>query len=244
MISKVILLTACINPNGMSFTAIQNVQTRLDQYKEALNWYLKNTKEKIVFAENSLSDFSCEYTEYINSGRLEYITFDGNNYDRNIGKGYGEALIIKMALLKSHFIAKSDIVVKITGRLIIKNYRQVVFFCRDSKTLYANSSLVNGQCLCYSVMFITPKVFLSDIFLSDISSLNDSKGYFFEHLLYDSMIKWKKCGGKHLDFLMPLNILGISGSTGEKYVKKRSFMHLKALVKYFSHLNLIYKNHI
>ena len=39
----VLLMTACINPQGMSKTVLQNKEERLTQYKTALNWYLRNT---------------------------------------------------------------------------------------------------------------------------------------------------------------------------------------------------------
>ena len=36
----VILLTACVNPNGMSKTVLQDVELRRKQYVNALNFYL------------------------------------------------------------------------------------------------------------------------------------------------------------------------------------------------------------
>lgn len=45
----ILLLTACINPDGMPFTCLADVGVRKKQYIEALNFYLKNTTRKIVF---------------------------------------------------------------------------------------------------------------------------------------------------------------------------------------------------
>ena len=57
----ILLLTACINPDGMPFTCLADVGVRKKQYIEALNFYLKNTTRKIVFVENSGTDMMAIY---------------------------------------------------------------------------------------------------------------------------------------------------------------------------------------
>ena len=94
----VVLLTACVNPNGMSKTVLQDVN--------ALNFYLQETSLPICFVENTGFDMSCEFHSYIDSGRLEYLCFKGNNYDKSLGKGYGEAVIILYATENSVFFKK------------------------------------------------------------------------------------------------------------------------------------------
>ena len=49
----VLLLTACINPNGMLYTTIQDTELRKKHYIESLFFYLTKTQYKIVFVENS-----------------------------------------------------------------------------------------------------------------------------------------------------------------------------------------------
>lgn len=117
----ILLMTACINPNGMSNTACQNKNIREVQYLEALNFYLSNTKFNILFVENSGIDISGRYREVIKKGRLEVITFDGNHYDRKLGKGFGEGLILKQAFEKSDLLKTSKVVIKVSGRHIVKN---------------------------------------------------------------------------------------------------------------------------
>lgn len=90
----ILFLTACVNPNGMAYTKLSNPEVRLRQYKEALDWYLDHTDMKILLVENSGTDFSGDYQEQIGCGRLEFLCFDGNGYDRARGKGYGEAAIM------------------------------------------------------------------------------------------------------------------------------------------------------
>ena len=54
----VILLTACVNPNGMSKTVLQDVELRRKQYVNALNFYLQETSLPICFVENTGFDMS------------------------------------------------------------------------------------------------------------------------------------------------------------------------------------------
>ena len=94
----VILLTGCINPNGMKYTALQDPKEREKQYIEAIGFYLRKTSLPIVFCENTnYIPFANYFSEHKKSGRFEYLTFDGNSYDKNKGKGFGEALIVDYA---------------------------------------------------------------------------------------------------------------------------------------------------
>ena len=56
--NQIIFLMACVNPKGMAYTKLSNPEIRLQQYKEALDWYLENTGNKILLVENSGYDFS------------------------------------------------------------------------------------------------------------------------------------------------------------------------------------------
>ena len=68
----ILLLTGCINPNGMPFTALNNKEERQNQYVKALHFYLSQTSYPIVFTENSGTDISILFKEDIESGRMEY----------------------------------------------------------------------------------------------------------------------------------------------------------------------------
>ena len=58
----ILLLTACINPDGMPFTCLADVGVRKKQYIEALNFYLKNwykAQRKAKFYINNCRSASC-----------------------------------------------------------------------------------------------------------------------------------------------------------------------------------------
>ena len=111
-LDNVLFLTACVNPGGMAYTKLQDGNVRLLQYKKALDWYLGHSDLPILVVENTMTDFSADYQSYIDSGRLEYLTFDGNQFDKSKGKGYGEMLIMKYGMEHSRFLKEAKRVTK------------------------------------------------------------------------------------------------------------------------------------
>lgn len=211
----VLLLTACVNPNGMSYTQLQSPEIRKKQYIDALNFYLGKTSYPIVFVENSGCDFSSDFTEYINSSRLEYLTFQGNNYDKSPGKGLGETNILRYALDNSLFIKKCKYFIKITGRLKVNNishfttskwmYLHNIFRCDLLKSGYAQSM----------VFISSPKV-LFKLLNNGFGNINDSLGIYFEHCLYESLRKCKQA--IIIPFAEAPAIEGYTGSNNDKYI--------------------------
>ena len=215
-----IMLTACVNPNGMAYTALQNVDERELQYRNALLFYLCMTDAPIVFVENTCSDFSADYRKYIDSNRLEYITFEGNNYDKNLGKGYGEALLIKEAFKRSRFLKESKYVVKITGRLVIRNIQQGL----SSRLLCINHLFradLRERVHLWTTLFVIETKMLKTIIDQNIETINDSKGFFFEHAIYNGLIKDKSV--KLIPFIHETKVEGVSGTVaGRTYASLMS----------------------
>lgn len=205
-----LLLTACINPNGMSYTQLQDSAERLRQYADALNYYLGKTSLPIVFVENSGYDISSSFVKEIGSGRLEVLTFNGNNYDKQKGKGFGEALILKYAFEHSQILKQCDYVVKITGRLIVRNIKSILFESR----LIKNELIVSYLCQDFldSRVFIASSSFYKDLFLPNIDRIDDGIGYYFESLLLDCK---KQTDWRPFYTLLP-QIDGVSGTYGTK----------------------------
>ena len=83
--STVILLTASISPDGMAYTAVQDSNERKRQYIDAIKFYIDSTNYPIIFCNNSGEDLSVEFPEVRN--RVEFLSFFGNDYDKQLGKG-------------------------------------------------------------------------------------------------------------------------------------------------------------
>lgn len=230
-----ILLTACVNPGDMIYTSIVDKDTRTSQYMGALNFYLENTVYPIVFVENSGTDISGPFKDYIENGRLEYLTFEGNNFKRNKGKGYGEAIIMEYAVHHSTFLQKADFIVKITGRLKLIDIRRQVRFhnyffphCDIQCVPYKNQSFADSR------FFIVTSDFLQDNFLKKKEMINDRKGCYLEHILFDSIICQSDYTFYPL-FLRPV-INGISGTSGQPYWEGNQYRiklsHLKEMLDF------------
>lgn len=234
MKEKVLFMTACINPKGMSNTAVLNMELRKHQYLEAVYYYLKNTKYRILFVENSGVDISSFFLEEIKAGRMEILTFEGNDFDKNLGKGYGEGLIVKQALCQSKWMKdRNIIIIKVSGRHVVKNIKEietVVSFGNVGKHFIACD--INPKAKgANSDMFIATSDFFS-IFEKYIGHINEKKGIWFEHVLYQAIIEYCKYSGKFIYLPMPLNQKGVSGSMGTVFKSPSSILVMKHLVKF------------
>jgi len=237
----VLLLTACVRPNGMTFTSLTDIDERMRQYVYALKWYLENTSLRVVVVENTGTDFSDMFNSYADSGRLEFITFDGNDFDKTKGKGYGEGIIIKKAFETSRIIGSSKNVMKITGRLVLSNIQHVIP-PPPLGIVYANLSIDKKRPLCHSYIFFAPGKFYKDYFIPNIERIDDSNNYFFESLLYDEIEEWVKDGNKHRVFKRPLKIIGNSGTDGHPYYTPSKFETVRTYLRYLYRKNFVKNN--
>ena len=224
----IILLTACINPGGMPFTVVSDATQRLNQYLLALQFYLQNTSCPIVFVDNSNMDKTpfLEYESQYGS-RLEILLFDGNKV-KTQGKGLGEMEIIEYALIHSKFdlLLDKHRIVKITGRLIVRNINSLLK-C-DKWHLYPYKSIV-----CHvnsDLTFADSRIFISlgsfmNLLVKQKKYLNDTKGIYFEHLLCQQIKQQKTF--TFFPFITEPHFEGISGSTGIKYEKPNTSLLYK-----------------
>lgn len=240
---NIILLTGCINPNGMSFTSLTDISIRINQYITAIDFYLKNTDLPIVFAENSDTDIKRYFS--INNKRLEIISFKGNN-DKERGKGYGEAEIIEYALNNSIIITASNSIcniTKITGRLLINNITNVInqrflFQNKNSIVVSFNSDFSFAD----SRIIIAPKAFYHS-FLKRKEEINDSINNYFEIVLSD-FIKNEKLFDFYPFYIEP-QIYGQSGTTSEIYrPHEDSFKRRLSYLSYATHQILLFNKHL
>ncbi len=216
----VLLLTACVNPYNMVYTKLVDPNIRRKQYIDSVAYYYKNTKYKIVICNNTGDDFRGIFN--YSDERFEYIFFEGNNYDSSLGKGYGEFEIIKYALSNSHLISNHDYIIKVTGRLIIPNVIKNISYTQRALNLPLNSVLTRFERytpIAHSECIAGPKLFFRFLISQD-NLINDSKHYYFEHLLYDTLQKGRFC---YSSFLRPQKIIGISGTHNIAYKNNYAF---------------------
>ena len=232
-----ILLTGCINPDGMPFTWLTDTNERLRQYVDAINYYLETTKSKIVFCENSNTDIFPLFENNNNNDRLEIHTFQGNK-EKLKGKGYGEAEIIEYAFQHSSLLKENIIVIKITGRLIVNNICQIIKslkYKNDFVTclFHSDLSFADSRIFCATPAFYTE-------FLRNKTKINDNEGRYFEHILSYTVIE---SSIQFIPFKEEPQITGISGSSGDCYQAKKPTKKQQLLFKRYS-LEQLYKVNI
>jgi len=211
-----ILLTGCINPDGMSYTKLQNKETRKSHYLEAINFYLMKTTSKVLFVENSGTDISNEFENGAYKERLEILTFYGNNYDKHLGKGYGEMLILKYAFENSAFISQCDTVCKITGRYKVLNIKQILQHFEGSKC-DVMVDLLHQMRYSDSRIFCAKNFFFTNYLFQIEKEINDIKGYYFEHSLKDAVLHAIIDDRSYLPFKYKPRIVGTSGTDNMNY---------------------------
>ena len=182
-------------------------------------YYLHNTSYRIVFCNNSGEDIS--YKIHDAHKRIEFLTYKGNDFDRSLGKGYGEFRIMQFAFENSQFIKAASYIIKVTGKLKVLNIKENLrlvfglFGYRDSflvvKRFPPPVSGSDSRCFVVNPFFL--HLFL---YGGGEKNLNDEKGYYFEHLLFKSVEESRKLFFL-LDFPLPLQIDGYSWTDGEKY---------------------------
>lgn len=242
----VILLTCTINVKGMTFTALTDVQVREKHYLEAIEYYFNRTKVKIVIVENTGHDFSRSLDgKLLHSKRLEILSFNGNNFPKELGKGYGELEAISYAMNNSKFISADTLIIKVTGRYKVSNIQT---FIKDVKT--GSSDLCQflyfkGHKAAFSGIFIASRFFLKNVLEKNHQLMDDSKGVYFEHILARSIIDYRFAGGNYKMLKSFPRLIGISGTDNKQHPTNklvfwlvRNFIY-KALKTSYSILEII-----
>ena len=207
-----ILLTGCIHPNTKEGLVISDADIRKKQYVDAIRWYLANTPYDIVFCENSGTDISSNIDNV--EGRIEFLTYKSEPLKVDYGKGLREMEIIEYAIAHSAILMRSDIIVKGTGRLILKNVVAVASWLskhniKDFCSSWMSIKMVHSD----SRFFFCSPSFLK-LFASYKNRLNDKLN--FEKTL-------ATCIGENRNYfryIYPIiwyNIEGIGGGYGVHY---------------------------
>jgi len=212
----VVLLTGTINPGQMGLTRLLNPEDRRKQYVTSINFWLTTTSLPIVFVENSNSDISVSFQHEIAAGRLEVLTFSGNDYPTHLGKGIGEMNCMQYAHQYSQFINQAEFIFKVTGRHQLLNfnayYKHLLQHSYDvTADLKANISFADSRFWGYKTDFFRKYLIVYQ------EMLNDSEGYFFEHALNKAVLHAIADGMQYSPFRYAPRIKGMSGTFNESY---------------------------
>jgi len=130
MTPATLLLTATVQPADVIFCDRADVALRLADYLHAFRFWLGEPLiERIVLVENSGFDLdpfrAMANRPAFKHKQVEVLGFTQAPFDRNLGKSYGEALIIQHALSHSRLLTDDGCVIKGTGRYVPTNFYKV-----------------------------------------------------------------------------------------------------------------------
>lgn len=125
MSKYLLLLTACIKPNTACCLSLTDVKAREQQYREAVEWYFGHTTCDIVLAENSGSTLNLPQ-HITQNPRYEFVSINDSQDGMDRGKGYKEACILQYVSQHSRLYAQAEVIVKVTGRLIVRNTMDIL----------------------------------------------------------------------------------------------------------------------
>lgn len=227
----IILLTGTINVGNKHFTTLLDSNERAEQYIDTIKYYLNKTRLKIVFSENSGTDISQLFREEVDTGRIEFITHNGNDYNQELGKGRGEMNCIEYAINNSSIITENSFVFKITGRYRILNLNKFIEQFNYDPQIEILVDLTKELQFSSSAIFGFTQNFFKKYLIHQKAKLNDSKNYFFEHGLANAIINAIGDGTKFHLFKYYPRISAVSGTTGSKYPSSL-FYYIPRYLKY------------
>mgnify|MGYP004453238563 FL=1 len=214
--NRTLIITGCIEPVKQNFLKILDVNERLEQYIESVEYYIKESLcEHIIFCENS--DFKYDSSQLMelareNKKNFEWISFKGNQLlVQQRGKGIGEGEVIDYAISNSKF--EIEQIEKVTGRLIIKNIQKIEKKLKSKTYINADVYIFNDG-KSFDTRFYACSL---DTYIKDISpsyrESNDRDNKNIERLLYKKLTNSKCTPGYPM-------FKGKSGGFGYEYEEK------------------------
>ena len=137
-----------------------------------INFVICSDKERAAYFYNDIENILGEKDiDYSKKRVLFYPTSYKKPYEPE--KGFGEALIIEYGFKNSRLLNEAKDIVKVTGRLIIKNTIQLLNHSK-SGTVYCNLvKATSRKNTGYSIFFRAPKSFYTDYFLKNITLIKN-----------------------------------------------------------------------
>lgn len=227
----VLLITGCISPDSKTpQLVLTNSLMRRQQYIDSIKYYIEHANvDNIVYCDNSGANDEQELSELAKKRgkRFEWISFYGDTKKTvQFGKGFGECEIVNYALRYSNLIKHCEYLVKVTGRLVIKNLNILLKLSKRGICFCPNKTEDNR-------LYINTRIYMMPIetyysyFQKAVDYVDDTNNVYLEHAfgicVENNRVPFKK-------FAFAPWVEGISGSTGREY-KPSVMSYLKDDIK-------------
>jgi hypothetical protein len=230
------------------YTRLRDHGQRLEQYVEAIGWYIRETKlEKIIVCDNSGFQYPGALVDIAaaHGKQLELLSFTGDSaLVAEYGKGYGEGQIMEFVLANSRLIKEVEGFLKVTGRLKVVNIDRVLPDLDSSQNYFLPISLLRPRFLvapaarvCVEVrVYYTTRAFFLEVLLTAYKAVRDDETFFLEQAYYRAITSSPRSVARVKVFPRVPEITGMSGSNGwifkERSWPKKMLIRLVAKLGY------------
>lgn len=207
-----------------------DTSVRLADYQRALKLWMDDAWiRNIILVENSgypLDTLVKQVQQHPSSKNVEFLSFDGQDFPRHLGKGYGETLAMQYVALQSQQLPSTGRFLKVNGRYYVSNIVEVLSCMNADTEVFCN--------LNKSMTFSDSRVFGGDLeFLGYVCrqglQVDDSRGNWLEHALSKAVLH-AIADGKTWRFICRLPVIeGVSGTMNGSYVEPFFKQYLKGL---------------
>lgn len=219
--TRALLITGTIVPNS-NYVAHTNVADRRQEYFDGLLFYATQfPNDDLYFIENSTYNFEtdAEFQKLLKEKNISLLKFPVSD-KFNEGKGYQEFEMLDQCV--EQLSSRYEKFIKITGRYKVLNLKQITdtncnYMIADSHKKYKVTQT--------NVFYVTSafyKSYLKGLYLN----VNDSKGRYIEHEVYDKLIAENSLNKVNLFSKNPI-ITGFSGSYGGTLKRNKYKMILR-----------------
>lgn len=230
----VLLLTGAIDlrDHKVPTTKVADLKERLTQYLFSIEYAIDHYRliSDIVFCENThySYDYSVLQDKAVKNGKqLEILSFKGDYLNiQKKGKGYGEGESIAYALNHSQLLQNCDGFYKLTGRLVIKNMDQLVSSTKaDNRFIFHPKNIYQRQVDHVETFFYkVSKEFYIQTLLNTYQEVDEKHFRYLEHIFYN-----KLAGLRLRAFKYPVQISGLSGTSGEPYLAEKKAIWMEKI---------------
>jgi len=238
-----IILTCTVNPIQMPNLVRNNPEIRFQDYKKSFNFWVNNAfVNKIILLENSNFDLSYfnEVAEDIKNKKIEIISSNSNNeYDKSLGKGYGQYLCLKEIFDQSQIAKTTKYFIDVTGRHCVKNFKAIIEdIIKNESDIYVN--ITDNLKFADANIYGGTKDFFINYLLPETKKTNDSQNKIFENCVASATLKAISDGMNLSKTPIYADIDGFIGTNGKKYkqsiIKKiKLFFFRKLKIYFFNH---------
>ena len=238
-----IILTCTVNPIQMPNLVRSNPEIRFQDYKKSFNFWVNNAfVNKIILLENSNFDLSYfnEVAENIKNKEIEIISSNSNNeYDKSLGKGYGQYLCLKEIFDQSQIAKTTKYFIDVTGRHCVKNFKAIIEdIIKNESDIYLN--ITDNLNFADANIYGGTKKFFINYLLPETKKTNDSQNKIFENCVASATLKAISDGMNLSKTPIYADIDGFIGTNGKKYkqsiIKKiKLFFFRKLKIYFFNH---------